>query len=62
MSKQFTIMAGEGDSVPRSVGNPDRDTIIGWDPVTRSQRLKLVVPLRRFLVPDQSRRPISPRR
>ncbi len=35
----------------------DRDTIIGWDPVTRSQRLKLVVQLRRFLVPEQSRRP-----
>jgi hypothetical protein len=35
----------------------DRDTIIGWDPVTRSQRLKLVVQLRRFLVPDKSRRP-----
>lgn len=24
--------------------------MIGWDPVTRSQRLKLVVQLRRFLV------------
>ena len=35
----------------------DRDTIIGWDPVTRSRRLKLVVQLRRFLVPEQSRRP-----
>jgi hypothetical protein len=35
----------------------DRDRIIGWDPVTRSQRLKLVVQLRRFLVPEQSRRP-----
>jgi hypothetical protein len=35
----------------------DRDAIIGWDPVTRSQRLKLVVQLRRFLVPEQSRRP-----
>ncbi len=35
----------------------DRDTMIGWDPVTRSQRLKLVVQLRRFLVPDKSRRP-----
>ena len=35
----------------------DRDTLIGWDPVTRSQRLKLVVQLRRFLVPDQARRP-----
>ena len=35
----------------------DRDTMIGWDPVTRSQRLKLVVQLRRFLVPGKSRRP-----
>jgi hypothetical protein len=35
----------------------DRDTIIGWDPVTRSQRLKLVVQLRRFLVPNKSSRP-----
>lgn len=35
----------------------DRDTLIGWDPVTRSQRLKLVVQLRRFLVPDKARRP-----
>lgn len=35
----------------------DRDTIIGWDPVTRSQRLKLAVQLRRFLVLEQSRRP-----
>jgi hypothetical protein len=35
----------------------DRDTIIGWDPVTRSRRLKLVAQLRRFLVPEQSRRP-----
>ena len=35
----------------------DRDVIIGWDPVTRSQRLKLVVQLRRFLVPQKSRRP-----
>jgi Domain of unknown function (DUF4338)/DDE_Tnp_1-associated len=35
----------------------DRDTIIGWDPVTRSQRLKLVVQLRRFLVLDKSRKP-----
>jgi hypothetical protein len=34
-----------------------RDTIIGRDPVTRSQRLKLVVQLRRFLVLDQARRP-----
>ena len=35
----------------------DRDQIVGWDPVTRSQRLKLVVQLRRFLVPKKSRRP-----
>jgi hypothetical protein len=35
----------------------DRDTMIGWDPVTRSQRLKLVVQLRRFLVPEKNRRP-----
>ena len=35
----------------------DRDTIIGWDAVTRSQRLKLVVQLRRFLVVGKSRRP-----
>ena len=35
----------------------DRDTMIGWDPVTRSQRLKLVVQLRRFLVPNKTRRP-----
>ena len=35
----------------------DRDTMIGWDPVTRSQRLKLVVQLRRFLVPGKTRRP-----
>jgi len=31
--------------------------MIDWDPVTRSQRLKLVVQLRRFLVPEKSRRP-----
>jgi hypothetical protein len=35
----------------------DRDTMIGWDPVTRSQRLKLVVQLRRFLVVGKTRRP-----
>jgi hypothetical protein len=35
----------------------DRDTMIGWDPVTRSQRLKLVVQLRRFLVVGKARRP-----
>jgi hypothetical protein len=31
--------------------------MIGWDPVTRSQRLKLVVQLRRFLVREEARRP-----
>jgi hypothetical protein len=31
--------------------------MIGWDPVTRSQRLKLVVQLRRFLVVGKTRRP-----
>lgn len=35
----------------------DRDKMIGWDPVTRSQRLKLVVQLRRFLVLEKTRRP-----
>jgi hypothetical protein len=35
----------------------NRDAIIGWDPVTRSQRLKLVVQLRRFLVLGKARRP-----
>jgi hypothetical protein len=35
----------------------DRDAMIGWDPVTRSQRLKLIVQLRRFLVVGKSRRP-----
>ena len=35
----------------------DRDTWIGWDAVTCANRLKLVVQLRRFLVPAQSRRP-----
>ena len=35
----------------------DRDEAIGWDPVTRSQRLKLVVGLRRFLVLEQTRKP-----
>ncbi len=33
----------------------DRDTLIGWDPVTRSQRLKLVVQLRRFQKSSNSR-------
>jgi hypothetical protein len=35
----------------------DRDKIIGWDPVTRAQRLKLVVQLRRFLIVEKHRRP-----
>ena len=35
----------------------DRDAWIGWDAVTCANRLKLVVQLRRFLVPEQSRRP-----
>jgi hypothetical protein len=35
----------------------DRDAMIGWDPVTRSRRLKLVVQLRRFLVVGKSRKP-----
>jgi hypothetical protein len=30
---------------------------VGWDAVTRSQRLKLVVQLRRFLVLEATRRP-----
>jgi len=34
-----------------------RDETIGWNPVTRSHRLKLVVQLRRFLVLDKARRP-----
>lgn len=34
-----------------------RDELIGWDPVTRSRRLKLVVQLRRFLVLEKTRRP-----
>ena len=34
-----------------------RDALIGWDAVTRAQRLKLVVQLRRFLVPEEARRP-----
>lgn len=33
-----------------------RDELIGWDPVTRAKRLKLVVQLRRFLVLDEHRR------
>jgi hypothetical protein len=35
----------------------DRDAWIGWDPLTRAQRLKLVVNQARFLVPDAARRP-----
>jgi hypothetical protein len=35
----------------------DRDTWIGWDAVTCANRLKLVVQLRRFLVPERLRRP-----
>lgn len=35
----------------------DRDAWIGWDPLTRAQRLKLLVNNARFLVPDDARRP-----
>ena len=35
----------------------DRDEQIGWDAVTRSRRLKLVVQLRRFLMLNATRRP-----
>ncbi|NIN40183.1 MAG: DUF4338 domain-containing protein [Gammaproteobacteria bacterium] len=35
----------------------DRDEWIGWDPVTRANRLGLVVQLRRFLVLEEQRRP-----
>jgi hypothetical protein len=35
----------------------DRDEAVGWDAVTRSERLKLVVQLRRFLVVEEARRP-----
>jgi len=35
----------------------DRDTWIGWDPLTRAQRLKLIVNQARFLVPAAARRP-----
>lgn len=35
----------------------DRDQFVGWDPVTRSERLKLVVQLRRFLIINAARRP-----
>lgn len=34
-----------------------RDELIGWDGVTRSKRLKLVVQLRRFLILEKTRRP-----
>lgn len=34
----------------------DRDEAVGWDGVTRSERLKLVVQLRRFLVLEEARR------
>ncbi len=34
-----------------------RDQMVGWDAVTRSRRLKLVVQLRRFLVLEAARRP-----
>lgn len=34
-----------------------RDELIGWDPVTRAKRLKLVVQLRRFLILEETRRP-----
>jgi len=34
-----------------------RDQTVGWDAVTRSRRLKLVVQLRRFLVLEATRRP-----
>lgn len=35
----------------------DRDEAVGWDAVTRSERLKLVVQLRRFLVLEAARKP-----
>lgn len=35
----------------------DRDAWIGWDPLTRAQRLKLIVNQARFLIPDAARRP-----
>jgi hypothetical protein len=35
----------------------DRDAWVGWDAVTRAQRLKLVAQNRRFLVLDAARRP-----
>ncbi|NWG76067.1 MAG: ISAs1 family transposase, partial [Rubrivivax sp.] len=35
----------------------DRDDFIGWDPLTRAQRLKLIVNNARFLVLDEARHP-----
>ena len=35
----------------------DRDAGIGWNPLTRAQRLKLIVNQARFLIPDAARRP-----
>ena len=35
----------------------DRDHWIGWDPLTRAQRLKLIVNQARFLIPEATRRP-----
>lgn len=35
----------------------DRDDFIGWDPLTRAQRLKLIVNNARFLVLDEAREP-----
>ena len=35
----------------------DRDAWIGWDPLTRAQRLKLIVNQARFLIPKAARRP-----
>jgi len=35
----------------------DRDAWIGWDPLTRAQRLNLIVNQARFLIPDAARRP-----
>lgn len=35
----------------------ERDQLIGWDAVTCANRLKLIVQLRRFYIPDQARTP-----
>jgi hypothetical protein len=35
----------------------DLDQFVRWDPVTRSERLKMAVQLRRFLMLDAARRP-----